>query len=40
MKSRGPAIALFHLEIECWNGANSQRNEVLASGKKMQFDLF
>lgn len=39
MKSRGPTIALCLLKTESWNGANSQSNKVLASGKKMQFDL-
>lgn len=39
MKSRGPTIALCLLKIESWSGANSQRNKVLASGKKMQSDL-
>jgi len=39
MKSRGPTIAPHLLKIESWRGANSQRNKVLARGKKMQFDL-
>lgn len=39
MKFRVPAIALCLLKIESWSGVKSQRNKVLASGKKMPFDL-